>query len=696
MPASLSPSTHLFGGSQKVKRPRAFSVTVCGKDRKISFSNDGGTLDSVGDSSNSKAGNALESEKSRYLKKGTVLVEENADGSVLFQFEPNSRVSQSRNMPAVVTPGKQRKSLAKLQRIASGESDPSQLKYPLWQSHVTSPADRTSSAAQQSTDAQPDTHVTDGSSAGPDRAEQNNEANGGAKGQQQFMSRNGHSRQSLSLLLGEDRSSLLSDRQQQSEPARQYAFSSTRESPDTQSQRTLHQTPALLQRPKRPPAPEPGSSTLLGQDTAYSTSWADRKDERKVPCYLWHESGLPKRVNLRDFPTQTSDEADEAVSSSDTPSTIADSGAAFSQDGSCSAASPSAAGRAIHKAWEPVRQVLLRVWRLLPYWFRKTLMRSQQQHVPPVHASKVLAQHAMSYHEREPVEGSTYDLTTGRSPTPLIDLERYQIEMLVNMGISDVELYRVALTSPSAVSTNQIVASSFDRLEFLGDSVVGLVFRSWVYNRFPKDDEGSMTNTANTLVSNRAHVQYANQLHLTSYIAQNLKYLRPTARVDEDIIADAFEALVGAIYLDRGLQAASTFVITLAEEVMGLERDLSSYRNYKLYLVNNVNYADLGRVSYVSKKRGNLWQSKVRLQGKLLGIGLDKQRKQAESAAAYAAMEILGFEDYGVEPVGLRSSPGPLASRAGTQSSLSPGQAPSPSPNAPPQTASRHQISKKM
>ena len=134
----------------------------------------------------------------------------------------------------------------------------------------------------------------------------------------------------------------------------------------------------------------------------------------------------------------------------------------------------------------------------------------------------------------------------------------------------------------------------------------------------------------------------------------------------------------------------------VAQEVMGLERDLSSYRNYKLYLVNNVNHADLGRVSYVSKKRGNMWQSKVRLQGKLLGIGLDKQRKQAESAAAYAAMETLGFEDYAVEPVGLRSNSGPPASRGGTQSSPLAGQTPSPWPNAPPQTASRHQMSKRI
>ena len=90
---------------------------------------------------------------------------------------------------------------------------------------------------------------------------------------------------------------------------------------------------------------------------------------------------------------------------------------------------------------------------------------------------------------------------------------------------------------------------------------------------------------------------------------------------------------------------------------MGLETELSSYRNYKLYLVNSVNERELGRVTYLSKKRNaNLWQSKCRLQGKLVGIGLDKQRKQAETAAAYAAMEHLGFKDYIKDPVGFKPS----------------------------------------
>ena len=55
--------------------------------------------------------------------------------------------------------------------------------------------------------------------------------------------------------------------------------------------------------------------------------------------------------------------------------------------------------------------------------------------------------------------------------------------MLVDMGIGDVQLYRTALTSPSAVSSENIVAGSFDRLEFLGDAVVNLIFKSWVFNR---------------------------------------------------------------------------------------------------------------------------------------------------------------------------------------------------------------------
>lgn len=71
----------------------------------------------------------------------------------------------------------------------------------------------------------------------------------------------------------------------------------------------------------------------------------------------------------------------------------------------------------------------------------------------------------------------------GRSPTPLIDLQRHQIESLMGMGINNVQLYRTALTAQSAITPDAAIASSYDRLECLGDAVVGLVFRSWVFDR---------------------------------------------------------------------------------------------------------------------------------------------------------------------------------------------------------------------
>lgn len=345
---------------------------------------------------------------------GACIAAENADGSVLFQFEPSTTHSQKASEPAMVTRGKQHNLLAKLQDMANGENLHHQLKYRLWHppSKPTSATDTASPNGSQRTNLQSSSHSLNGSAealqAVPQRpAESEREA----RAQQLATSRNGSTTHNLSQLLGHPHSSSAPDRHQQPEPSEQYAFASTSEPSGAHAQPTPYQKPTLLQKPRRPPVAEPGPSTPLGQDTAHSTSWAERKEEKKVPCYLWHESGLPKRVDLQNFPTETSDDADESVSSSDAPLTIADSSAALSQSDS----SPSTSGNPIHTAWEPIRQILLRVWRVFPYWFRKMLVRLQRRHAPSVHASKILAQHAMSPNRRDAVTGSSFNVVTGES-----------------------------------------------------------------------------------------------------------------------------------------------------------------------------------------------------------------------------------------------------------------------------------------
>ena len=76
-----------------------------------------------------------------------------------------------------------------------------------------------------------------------------------------------------------------------------------------------------------------------------------------------------------------------------------------------------------------------------------------------------------------------YYCDAGRSATPLADLPRHRIEDLVGCGVRDVRLYQTALSAPSAVEPDHMIAQSFDRLEYLGDAVVQVVFGSYIYQR---------------------------------------------------------------------------------------------------------------------------------------------------------------------------------------------------------------------
>lgn len=621
-----------------VKRPRALSATICGKPSKRRASGGRKSRKKIQGNDQVKPNQATEDKE---VQKGCIIVAEDVDGNVLFNFEPTLGSKQLVNGLTVLSTGQQNFTHLKLSQLAEG-SGSSELTCRLWNSTVA-PHNATTSTNDSRSDQSLlglETETSPAAQASPQPSDDHTST----LHQQRPKNHTsyGSTSNTLSLLLG---SSTSADKYEQSDIP-EYSFAATQGSaPNSFSPA---QQPALLRKPMRPSATE---APLPSTDSRF-----EKKEDRWVPCYLWHESGLPTKADLKDFPyefiTDNPESSEEPVTSSDVPVPIVDVSSQPSEHQADAAADTDV----MQKAWGPIRQLFLRIWRLFPYWFRSMLLASQPQQPPAVHASRIIAQHTMAAVGTQ-VEGSTYDVESGRSPTPLEDLERYQIEDLVRMGVKKVELFRIALTAPSAITLDKTTAASFNRLEYLGDAAVSLSIRSWVFARFPDDDEGAMTNTCNTLVSNRAHVQYANHLNLTRYMAQNLKYQRPNARCDEDLLADAFEALVGAIYLDSGLQAASKFVIALANEVMGLENELSSYRNYKLYLVNSVNDRDLGRVTYQSKKRcANVWQSKCRLQGRLLGIGLDKQRKQAESAAAYAAMEELGFSDFVREPVGFRPS----------------------------------------
>jgi ribonuclease-3 len=119
------------------------------------------------------------------------------------------------------------------------------------------------------------------------------------------------------------------------------------------------------------------------------------------------------------------------------------------------------------------------------------------------------------------------------------------------------ELLRAALTHASGANTR---LASNERLEFLGDSVLGLVTCEQLYLRFPEYQEGDLTKIKSVVVSRRTCARISKHLNLGDFLFLG-KGMNIHAAVPASLLADVYESLVAAIYLDGGLEAASQFII---------------------------------------------------------------------------------------------------------------------------------------
>ncbi|MES2592546.1 MAG: ribonuclease III [Bacteroidota bacterium] len=132
---------------------------------------------------------------------------------------------------------------------------------------------------------------------------------------------------------------------------------------------------------------------------------------------------------------------------------------------------------------------------------------------------------------------------------------------LLGFHPSNISLYKLAFRHSSAAQLiKKGVKDSNERLEFLGDSVIGTVVADYLFKKFPYKDEGFLTKMRSKMVSRAKHNQVAVKLGLKKFIEVNndrFKTAQPTS-----IGGDAYEALIGAIYLDKGFKTAQNFILT--------------------------------------------------------------------------------------------------------------------------------------
>jgi ribonuclease-3 len=132
----------------------------------------------------------------------------------------------------------------------------------------------------------------------------------------------------------------------------------------------------------------------------------------------------------------------------------------------------------------------------------------------------------------------------------------------------DLELLRVALTHASALAPSETVSGSYQRLEFLGDRVLGLAIASMLHRHFPKADEGELARRFNHMVKRETCAEIAQELGIGEAMRIGLAEAQTGGRKKTALLADICESVIAAIYLDGGYDAAEGFVRRLWEPRM--------------------------------------------------------------------------------------------------------------------------------
>lgn len=219
--------------------------------------------------------------------------------------------------------------------------------------------------------------------------------------------------------------------------------------------------------------------------------------------------------------------------------------------------------------------------------------------------------------------------------------------MLALPTFRDPSLLARALTHRSYLNEHpELALEDNERLEFLGDAVLDFVAGAWLYNRFPELREGRLTTLRAALVKTDALAEFALQVGLNERLRLGKGEADSGGRGRNSLLADAFEAVLGALYLDQGLEAVRAFLETLLPEA--IERVLAeeSDRDAKSWLQewSQAEYGITPRyrtVSDAGPDHAKTFTVEVRIGTKVVGRGEGLSKQLAAQAAASDALKRL-------------------------------------------------------
>lgn len=218
-------------------------------------------------------------------------------------------------------------------------------------------------------------------------------------------------------------------------------------------------------------------------------------------------------------------------------------------------------------------------------------------------------------------------------------------ELVARLGVElSEEILKQAITHRSFSYENGGVPTN-ERLEFLGDSVLGIVVTDELYRKNPDAQEGQLAKLRAAVVNAKALADVARTLGLGEFLLLGKGEEATGGRDKSSILADAVEALLGAIYVEHGIEKSSEVILQLFAPIIAASAELGEALDWKTSLTELVASKNLGSIEYLIDQSGpdhdKSFSAKVKVGDLVFDQGLGKSKKEAEQKAAAIAFQDL-------------------------------------------------------
>ncbi|MDD6479388.1 MAG: ribonuclease III [Oscillospiraceae bacterium] len=219
------------------------------------------------------------------------------------------------------------------------------------------------------------------------------------------------------------------------------------------------------------------------------------------------------------------------------------------------------------------------------------------------------------------------------------------LQKRLNYRFKNINLLKNALTHSSYANESRFAFPSNERLEFLGDSVLSIIVSEYIYEKYPDLPEGELTKKRAALVCERSLCGFSRELNIGECLLLGKGEEHNGGRERDSILADAFEAVLAAMYLDGGMEVAKAHVMRFILKEEEIKEEV--FKDYKTLLQEIIQRNPEESVNYIlTDEKGpdhdKEFTVEVRLNSNIIGVGKGKNKKKAEQMAAKAALELMG------------------------------------------------------